>query len=237
MPSQIPALAWIAFGITFIDYTFWRYASDSDYLLHEKRDKKAGAHLAETMSGMTKPSYLVRLYCDSYGHVTLMIQTERGPKLVINFIKPVMLGRSEVELDIPKKGIVLENGWSITPIGTTKIQIPVRRRRGMDSRGGLTSEVEPRRGAVLCCTLRVQWTRAIKHPVKLFYEIKLLGANPPANFIPLEIGPPSRSQSKLPRFPQELLQSTYSPSNSMLKRKNPTTEKGTPTDKKRKKED
>ena len=169
------------------------------------------------MSGMAKPSYLVQLYCDSYGHINLMIQTERGPKLDTKFIDPrVTLGQDEVELDIPKEGIVL-NGWSITPVGTTKIRIPVHHTRGMVSRAGPTGET--RRGGVPCCALRVQWTSPTEPPVKLFYKIKLLGAKPPADFIPLQIEPP------------------YSPSKErMPKRKNPTTEEETPPDKKRKKE-
>ena len=120
------------------------------------------------------PSHLVRVnYSRSGMHHTFHCLDSQANFLSPTATKVVVSEQDEIELDIPKEGLKLSSGWSITPVNTTKIQL---------------HKVCRAQGVVTSCTLRVQWTRPEEIPVKLYHEIELLGAKPPNNFITLEIG-------------------------------------------------
>ena len=142
-----------------------------------------------------------------------------------------------VKLDIPEEGVVLQSGWSITPLSTTVVSllasfefsyqyrghprliiIEILCRKIVQSTVGnnmnpsynkphdvffclfllccCCSQISQRQLRpnlrAPCCRLRVQWTKPKEDPVELCHRIKLLGAKPPHNFIPLTIEPPSQ---------------------------------------------
>ena len=155
---------------------------------------------------MAAMAYRAKVCCKRNGFVCIKIA--RGCNPFEPFFTPgefVAFGPiGLIELDIPKKGVVLENGWFITPIGDTTISLSEVHLPGSEEQGLASGEMNA------CgisggwrdkssCTLLVQWTRPNEHPVELCYKIEVLGASPPFNFITLRIEPPplrlSQSQS------------------------------------------
>ena len=114
-----------------------------------------------------------------------------GPDCMVLFEQ----NRNEITLDIPPEGVVLKNGWSITPLGTTKVRLLASLLCLALLILFLFQILQHQFSFgqhVLCCELRVRWTKPEEHPVELCHRIKLLGAKPPGNFITLKIEPPSQ---------------------------------------------
>ena len=154
---------------------------------------------------MAAMAYRAKVCCGRNGFVCIKIARGCDPFEPFftpgEFVAFGPIGLIEYRLNIPKEGVVLENGWWITPLGDTtispsEVNLPGSEELGLASGKmnlacGISSGYRWREKS--SCTLCVQWTRPDEHPVELCHKIKILGAMSPYNFITLRI--PSQSQS------------------------------------------
>ena len=172
--------------------------------------------------------YLAVVCCNRYGFRFKIAREDNPLKHRFTSRELVHFGpMGLIRLDIPKEGVVLKDGWSITPFGDTTISLAEIRRQGQAASEELAGGIglAPGEMGLACgissgqreksfCTLLVQWTGPDEHPVELCHKIKLLGAMSPFNFITLHIlppplgllqsqtGSPSLSQTGSPSLPQ-----------------------------------
>jgi len=123
-------------------------------------------------------------------HIAAVDAMYAGANARLGPLQEVVFEGREIQLAVPKEGIVMENGWTITPLthpGITKHQvdqfIPGRR--------------------VPSCQLDAKWTGQQEQPVQLEHVVELLGVKEPNNFFVIRIPPPQESVS---RFLLQLLQ-------------------------------
>ena len=107
----------------------------------------------------------------------------------------------EITLDIAVEGVVLENGWTITPYTHPGVSLHYNCELGL-STGEFQNYIFFLQitkdqvdhfvpgSQVPSCQLYVEWTRQQEQPVQLMYRVKLLGAKEPNNFFLIRIPVP-----------------------------------------------
>ena len=110
----------------------------------------------------------------------------------------VTFGEKEVILDVPEEGVVLENGWKITPMFAPVVSLYATMYNSIGFDFKLRSfqcflQIKKKQVdsfepgiQVPCCQLNVEWTKPLEQPAKLTHKIYLKGAKKPHNWFLLD---------------------------------------------------